>query len=74
MKINLDEIEGAEDFQYIRAEVFGEGGICLTQALVIDDGSDVKNYEEPSGIGAWFEKLIFEIKSTRLWCLIEELF
>lgn len=74
VKINLDEIDGAEDFQYIRAEVFGEGGICLTQALVIDDGSEVKKYEEPSGIGAWFEKLLFEIKSTRLWCLVEELF
>jgi len=74
VKINLDEIDGAEDFQYIRAEVFGEGGICLTQALVIDDGGEVKKYEEPSGIGAWFEKLLFEIKSTRLWCLVEELF
>ncbi len=73
VSINLDEIQGAEDFQYVRAEVFGEGGICLTQALVIDDGSENLTYEEPTGIGAWFEEFFFELKSTRLWVLVVEI-
>ena len=38
--LDLDAVEGSENFRYIRAEILGEGGICLTQALVIDDGTE----------------------------------
>jgi hypothetical protein len=74
VELNLDEIKGAENFEYVRAEVLSEGGICLTQALVIDDGSEPKEMVEETGLNAWFEQLFFELTSTRFWCLLEELF
>ena len=37
--LDLDAIDGSEDFLYVRAEIFGPGGMTLTQALVIDDGT-----------------------------------
>lgn len=71
--INLDKIEGAEDFQYVRAEVFGDGGICLTQALVIDD-EPTEEFEEDKGILACIKKIGFILKSTRLWTIIVEIY
>lgn len=71
--IDLDTIKGAEDFQYVRAEVFGEGGLCLTQALVIDD-EPTQEYEEEKGILACLDKIAFILKSTRLWTIIVELY
>ncbi len=71
--LNLDKIEGAEDFQYVRAEVFGEGGICLTQALVIDD-EPAEEFEEDKGILACIKKIGFILKSTRLWTIIVEIY
>lgn len=44
--LDLDTIEGAEDFSYVRVELFGDGGLCLSQALVIDDGSAPLEYQE----------------------------
>lgn len=70
--INLDEIEGAEDFDYIRVEAFGEGGICLTQALVIEDGSDKNEYQEQPKTE--LEKFIYIIKGSIIWGLLRELF
>ena len=43
--LNLDQIAGAEEFQYVRMELFGEGGLCLSQALIIDDGSEALTFE-----------------------------
>ena len=37
--LDLDTIEGAENFTYVRVELFGEGGICASQAFVIDNGT-----------------------------------
>ncbi len=71
--LDLDTIKGAEDFQYVRAEVFGEGGLCLTQALVIDD-EPVQDFEEDKGILACLNKISFLLKSTRLWTIIVELY
>ena len=71
--INLDKIEGAEDFQYVRAEVFGDGGICLTQALIIDD-EPTEEFEEDKGILACIKKIGFILKSTRLWTIIVEIY
>ena len=70
--INLDEIEGAEDFDYIRVEAFGEGGICLTQALVIEDGSEKNEYQEQPKTE--LEKFIYIIKGSIIWGLLRELF
>ncbi len=71
--LDLDTIDGAEDFQYVRVELFGEGGICLSQALVIDDGSEKLTYEEEKTLCALFDKLLFILKSTRLWTIIVEI-
>ena len=65
--------EGVEDFQYVRAEVFGDGGMCLTQALVIEDGSEKQDFETPKGLVAFINKVIFTLKSSRCWTIIVEL-
>ena len=71
--LDLDTVEGAEDFQYVRAELFGKGGICLTQALVIDNASEKQVYEEDRSFAAFIEDVIFLLKSTRFWTIIVEL-
>ena len=72
--LDLDTIDGAEDFLYVRAELLSEGGMCLSQALVIDDGSEPLTFQEETGIKVFFEKLIFELKSTRIYVLFQELY
>ncbi|MBQ2847845.1 MAG: hypothetical protein IJE74_06270 [Clostridia bacterium] len=69
--IDLDTIKGAEDFQYIRAELFGEGGLCHTQAFVIDDGSEPLEFvaEEVSFI----DKVVSFIKGTIFWSIAGEI-
>lgn len=72
--LDLDTIEGAENFSYVRAEAFGDGGLCLTQALVIDDGSEPLKYDEATDFASLAEKVVFLLKSTRLWTIIIELY
>ncbi len=69
--IDLDTITGAEDFQYIRAELFGKGGLCHTQAFVIDDGTEPLKFvaEEVSFV----DKFISFIKGTIFWSIIGEI-
>ena len=69
--LDLDTIEGAEDFLYIRAELLGEGGMCASQALVIDNGNEPLDFEpeEPS----FADKFIFWFKSTRIYVLFQEI-
>ncbi len=69
--IDLDTIAGAEDFQYIRAELFGEGGLCHTQAFVIDDGSEPLDFvaDEPS----FLEKLVSWLKGTIIYAIAIEI-
>ncbi len=72
--LDLDTIEGAEDFMYVRAEIFGEGGICLTQALIIDNGSEKLVYEEEKNLAALAEKILFRLESTLFWTIVVELY
>lgn len=72
--LDLDTIEGAENFSYVRAEVFGDGGLCLTQALIIDDGSTPLTYSEDVNFALVAKEFIFMLKSTRLWTIIIELY
>lgn len=69
--LNLDDIPGAKDFQYIRAELFGEGGLCISQALIIDDGSEPLEFkaEEPT----LFDILLNIFRGTKLCSIIGEL-
>lgn len=72
--LDLDTIEGAENFSYVRAEAFGDGGLCLTQALVIDNGSEPLRYEEANDFAALVENFVFMLKSSRFWTIIIELY
>lgn len=72
--LDLDTVEGAENFSYVRAEAFGNGGLCLTQALVIDDGTEPLRYEEGNDFASFVQKVVFMLKSTRLWTIIIELY
>ena len=71
--IDLDTIEGAEDFLYIRCELFGKGGICLTQALVIDDGSEPLEYKKDVTFESVISDLLFSFRSSRIYVIFEEL-
>ena len=71
--LDLDTIEGAEDFLYVRAELFGKGGICLTQALVIDDGAEKDSFEPAKGFAAIIKNIVYFIKSSLIWTIIVEL-
>ena len=71
--IDLDTIEGAEDFTYIRAELLGDGGMCLTQAFVIDDGSAPLTWEEEVKEMTFFEKFMAWFMDTRIYVLFQEI-
>lgn len=71
--IDLDTIDGAEEFLYIRCELFGKGGICLTQALAIDDGTAPMEYKKEVTFESVLSDIIFEFKSTRLYVIFQEL-
>ncbi len=71
--LDLDTIEGAEDFLYVRAEIFGEGGITITQALTIDSGAELLEYEEKTGIAALWENILTVLKSLRAGVIVQEI-
>ena len=71
--LDLDTVEGADELTYIRAELFGEGGICLTQALTIDDGSEPYTYSAPTGFAAIIKNILYFIKSSLIWTIVVEL-
>ncbi len=72
--LDLDTIEGAENFQYVRAEVFGDGGLCVSQALIIDNDGVDQDFEEDKGILACLKKICFILKSSRLWTILVEIY
>ena len=69
--LNLDQIAGAEEFQYVRMELFGEGGLCLSQALIIDDGSEALTFEEKEVEP--LQQLWLQFKGTKLYTIFSEL-
>lgn len=69
--LDLDAIEGAEDFLYIRCELFGEGGCTLSQALVIDDGSEPQTYTPDTSPRAKAMSLMDRILSLRIFALMK---
>ncbi len=70
--LDLDQIEGAEDFQYVRAELYGEGGMCISQAFVLDDGSEPLTFQEEEM--SFADKFLYWFKGTKLWSIFEEIF
>ena len=71
LTIDLDAIEGSEDFQYVRAELYGEGGLTLSQAFVIDDGSEPLEFiaAEPT----FKDKFLSWFMGTKIWAIIGEI-
>ncbi|MBQ7596290.1 MAG: hypothetical protein IJU45_06470 [Clostridia bacterium] len=71
--IDLDQIENAEDFLYIRCELFGDGGSMISQALVIDDGTEPLEYVADNSFKAKLENLWHRFISLRIFAIIETL-
>ncbi len=72
LTLDLDKIENAEDYSYIRAELLGEGGMCITQAFVIDDGSAPLEWKEAEE-KTFFEKIVAWFMDTRIYVLFQEI-
>lgn len=71
--LDLDAIEGAEDFLYIRCELFGDGGCTLTQALVIDDGAAPQTYTPDTSPRARVASIFGRIRALRIFVLLRML-
>ncbi len=70
--INLREHEN-EIGCYVRAQLKGPGGICFTQAFIIDDGTPPEPEPEESFIEKWINDFIFAVKSTRIYVIIAKI-
>lgn len=69
--LDLDTIDGAEDFLYVRAEILSEGGMTATQALTIDNGeAPIEFNEENRSI---VEKFIEAFRNSLLYVIIQEI-
>ena len=71
--LDLDTIEGAEDFLYVRAEILGEGGMTITQALTIDNGSEPLEFVEKTGVEAIWEEILQILSSLRIVVIFQEI-
>ena len=67
--LDLDTIPGSEEFLYVRAQLIGEGGLTMTQPLIIDDGSEPHKYE-PAPKTFW-ERILDILKCTKIYAVIE---
>ena len=72
--IDLDQIEGSEDFLYVRCQLIGEGGITLTQAFVIDDGTEPLTYEKDTSFEAVVKEFFRKFFSLRIFVLFKVLY
>ncbi len=71
--LDLDAIEGAENFLYIRCELFGDGGCTLSQALTIDNGSEPLTFEPDTSPKAAAKTVLHKVFSMRIFVLIQML-
>lgn len=69
--LDLDTIDGAEDFLYIRCELLGEGGMTLSQPLVIDNGTEPLTYTPDTSFKAKVQNFWHRFISLRLFALID---
>lgn len=69
--LDLDSIEGAQDFLYIRCELLGEGGMTISQALTIDNGTAPRTYVVDTSAKAKRDTIWHRIKSLRLFVLFQ---
>ena len=71
--LDLDTIEGAEDFLYVRAELLGAGGMTITQALTIDNGAEPLEFVEKTGVEAIIEEILTILSSLRIGVIFQEI-
>lgn len=72
--LNLDNIAGSADFQYIRAEILGEGGICLTQALVIQDGTAPLKFDSKEHSLSLAKRFELFLRGTKFYNIVVEIY
>lgn len=68
--LDLDGIDNAEDLLYIRSELLGSGGMTISQALVIDDGTEPMKYEPDTSFKAKLSNFWYRFTSLRIFALI----
>ncbi|MBQ6019720.1 MAG: hypothetical protein IJL26_06000 [Clostridia bacterium] len=71
--LDLDAIDGAEDFLYVRCQLMGKGGVTLTQAFVIDDGTEKPVYERDNSPAAVAARWLRQFLSLRIFVIIKKL-
>ena len=69
--LDLDTIEGAQDFLYVRCELLGEGGMTISQALTIDSGRTPLTYTPDTSAQAKRQSVWHRITSLRLFVLFQ---
>jgi len=69
--LDLDSIEGAENFMYVRCELFGDGGCTLSQALVLDNGSEPLTYTPDTSARAKVASILNRVLSLRIFVIIQ---
>ncbi len=72
--IDVSAIEGSEDFLYVRAEIFGDGGCAASQPFVIDNGTEKLEYEKDNSLMAKIEYFWYRFTSLRIFILFQELY
>ncbi len=69
--LDLDEIDGAEKYTYVRVELFGDGGLCASQAFPINDGSAPDKFEEEEV--SFLDEIVNFFKGTKIYAIIGEI-
>ena len=69
--LDLDAIEGAGDFLYIRCQLIGAGGVTLTQAFPIDNGTAPREYVRDTSAAATAKRLSNQFFSLRIFVLLK---
>ncbi len=69
--LDLDTVKNAENFTYVRVELFGEGGLCASQAFVIDDGTAPEKFEPEEK--SFIDELINFLKGTKIYTIYCEI-
>ena len=55
----------------IRCELFGEGGVTLSQAFVLDDGTAPLTYTPDTSVKALTHRFLHKIRSLRIFALLD---
>lgn len=71
--VDITKLPGYEEFKYIRAEIFGDGGCTCSQAFVIDNGTETLEYETDTSFLAKLENFWHRFTSMRFFVIIQEL-